>query len=78
MKMAHLSQTAPNMSSIGEVCDSLKKTFLTSLVGNHRATGGLWVNSSSVKGGHINFPFFLLKGKGIKWLTDIKILHIAY
>ena len=65
MKMAHLSQTPPIMSSIGEVCDSLGKTFLTSLVGNHRATGGLRVNSSSVKGGLINFPLFLLEGNAV-------------
>ena len=49
--MAHLSQTPPNMSSIGEVCDRLGKTFLMSLLGNHRATGALRMNSSSVKGG---------------------------
>ena len=65
MKMAHVSQTPPNMSSIREVCDSLGKTFLTSLVGNHRATGGLLVNSSSVKGGLKNFTLFLLKGNVI-------------
>ena len=41
MKMAHLSRTSPNMSSIGEVCDRLGKTFLTSLVGNHWAAGVL-------------------------------------
>ena len=44
MKMANLSPTSPNMSSIGEVCDRLNKTFLTSIVGNHWATGGLRVN----------------------------------
>ena len=67
--MAHLSQTPPNMSSIGEVCDSLGKTFLASLVGNRRATGRLWVNSSSVKGGLINFPLFLLEGNAILPMT---------
>ena len=41
MKMAHLSWTSPNMSSIGEVPDRLSKTLLMSLVGNHWATGGL-------------------------------------
>ena len=45
MKMANLSPTSPNMSSIGEVWDRLGKTFLTSLVRNHWATGGLRVNS---------------------------------
>ena len=44
--MTNLSQTSPNMSSIGEVCDMLGKTFLTSLVCNHWATGGLRVNST--------------------------------
>ena len=37
MKMAHLSRTSPNMSSIGEVCNRLGKTFLASIVGNHWA-----------------------------------------
>ena len=57
------------MSSIGEVCDRLGKTFLTSLVGNHWATGGLLVNSSSVKGGLIIFPLFLLEGNAILPMT---------
>ena len=35
------------MSTIREVCDRLTKTFLTSLVGIYRATGGLRVNLSS-------------------------------
>ena len=59
--MAHLSQTPPNMSSIGAVCDSLGKTSLTSLVGNYWATDGLRVNSSPVKGEFIIFPLFLLE-----------------
>ena len=67
--MAHLSQTPPNISSIGKVCDRLVKTFLMSLLGNHRATGGLRVNLSSVKGGLINFPLFLLKGNAILPMT---------
>ena len=67
--MAHLAQTPTNMSSIGEVCDRLGKTFLMSLLGNHRATGGLRVNSSSVKGGLINFPLFLLEGNVILPMT---------
>ena len=33
-----------NMSSTGEVCDGLGKTFLMSLVSNHWAIGGLRVN----------------------------------
>ena len=46
MKMANLSPTSPNIGSIGELCNRLSKTFLTSLVGNHWATGGLRVNST--------------------------------
>ena len=72
MKMAYLSLTFQNSSSIGEFCDKLGKTFLTSLVGNHLATGGLRVNSSSVKGGHIIFPLFLLEGNAILPLIPIK------
>ena len=41
MMMIHLSQTPPNMSSIGAVCDSLGKTFLTLLIANLWATGEL-------------------------------------
>ena len=48
MKMTHWSQPQPNMSSIREGCNSLGKTFLTSLVGKHWATGALWVNLYSV------------------------------
>ena len=53
------------MSSIGEVCNMLSKTFLTSLVGNHWATGGLWMNSSKVKRAPIIFLLFLLEGNAI-------------
>ena len=69
MKMAHLSQTPPNMSSIGAVCVSLGKTFLTSLVGNYWATDGLRVNSSPVKGEFIIFPLFLLEENAILPMT---------
>ena len=48
MNMDNLYPTSPNMSSIREVCDRLGKTFLTSLVGNHWATGGLLVNSTFI------------------------------
>ena len=57
--ISYLSHPQPNMSLIGEGCDSLKKTSLMSHVGNHWPTGGLQVNSSSVKGGLISFPLFL-------------------
>ena len=67
--MAHLAQTPTNMSSIGEVCDRLGKTFLMSLLGNLSATGGLRVNSSSVKGGVISFSLFLLEGNAILPMT---------
>ena len=49
--MTQLSPPQPNMSSIGEGCDSLGKTFLASLGGNLWATGGFWVNSFSGEGG---------------------------
>ena len=65
MKMAHLSRTSPNISLIGEFCDRLGNTFLTSIVCNNWATGGLKVNSFSVKGGPIIFPLFLLEVNGI-------------
>ena len=63
--MAHLCRTSPNISSIREVCNRLGKTFLTSLISNHWATGRLWVNSYSVKGELIVFPMFLLEGNAI-------------
>ena len=59
MKIKQFSQPQLNMSSIGEGCDSLGKTSLSSLVGNHWATGRLRVKSSSVKGGLIDFPLLL-------------------
>ena len=46
---------------IGERCNSPRETSLTSFVGNHWATDGLQVNSSSVKGGLISIPMFLLE-----------------
>ena len=64
MKMA---QTSPNMSSIGELCDRLGETSLTSLVVNHWATGVLRVNSYS--GRLIIFPLFLLGGIAILPMT---------
>ena len=45
--MANISPTSPNMRSIGEICDRLGKTFLTSLVGSHWVTGGLQVKSTA-------------------------------
>ena len=69
MKMAYLSRTSPNLSSIGEVCDRLGKTFLTSLVGNPWATGGLRVKTYAAKGGLILFPLFLLEGNAILPMT---------
>ena len=57
------------MSSIGAVCDSLGKIFLTLLVGNLGATGRLWVNSSPVKGYLIIFPLFLPQGNSILPMT---------
>ena len=67
--MVHLSQTPPNMSSIGAVCDSLGKTFLRLLVGNLGVTGGLRVNLSPVKRELITFPLFLPEGNAILPMT---------
>ena len=69
MMMVHLSQTPPNMSSIGAVCNSLGKKFLTLLLGNLGATGGLRVNSSLVKVKLIIFPLFLPEGNAILPMT---------
>ena len=65
MMMIHLFQTPSNMSSIGAVCDSLGKTFLTLLVDNLGATGGLWVNSSPVKVKLLFFSLILPEGNAI-------------
>ena len=70
MKIAHLSQTPTNMSSIGAVCDSLGKTSQTSLVGLYWATDGLWVNSSQVKLEFIIFPLFFLENNAILLITS--------
>ena len=42
--MANMSPTSPSMSSFGEACNRLGKTFLTSLVGDDWASGRLQVN----------------------------------
>ena len=65
MMMMNLYQTPPNMSSIGAVCYTLGKIFLSLLVDNHGATGGLRLNSSPVKVKLIIFPLFLSKGNAI-------------
>ena len=52
-----------------EGCDSLGKTSLTTLVGNHWATGGLRVNLISVKGGLLSFPLCLLEETAIMPMT---------
>ena len=65
----NLSQNPPNMSSIGAVCDSLGETFLSLLVDNLGATGGLRVNSSPVKVKLIIFPLFPPEGNAILPLT---------
>ena len=36
--MAHLSRPGPNINWIGEVCDTLGRPSLTSLIDNHWAT----------------------------------------
>ena len=67
--MTHLSQHQPDMSSIGEGCNSLGNTFLTSLVGNLWTTGGFRVDSYSGEGGPISFALLLLEGKAILRMT---------
>ena len=69
MMIVHLSQTPQKMSSIGALCDRLGKTFLTFLLGNLGATGGLRVNSSPVKVKLLIFPLFLPEGNAILPMT---------
>ena len=57
----HLSRPGQNINWIEEVCDSLGKQSLTPLVDYHWANAGIRVNSSSVKGGIISSPFFILE-----------------
>ena len=71
--MVNLSRPGPNIIWIGEVRNTQGKTFLTSLVSNHWATAGLWVNSSLVKGGIISNPLFLLKGIKILTITPTAV-----
>ena len=70
MMIVHLSQTPPNMTSIGALCDRLGKTFLMLLLGYLGATGGLRMNSSPVKVKLIIFPLFLPEGNAILPMTD--------
>ena len=75
MMIVHLSQNPPNMSSIGALCDRLGKTFLTFLLGNFGATGGLRVNSSPVKVKLIIFPLFLPEGNAILPMTAKAVFY---
>ena len=76
MMIVHLYQTPPNMTSIGALCDRLAKTFLTFLLGNLGATGGLRVNSSPVKVKLIIFPLFLPEGKAILPMTAKEVCAV--
>ena len=69
MMMINLYQTPPKMSSIGAVCDSLGKTFLSLLLDNLGDTGGLLLNSCPVKVKLIIFPLFLPEGNAILPIT---------
>ena len=69
MMMINLYQTPPKMSSIGAVCDSLGKTFLSLLVDNLGTTGKLRLNSSPVKVELSIFPLFLPEGNAILPIT---------
>ena len=75
MKMTYLSRPPTNLNLIGELCDSLGMDFLTSFVGNHSATGGFRVNSTSVKGGIISDPLFACTGLKCKlWQSVPRLL----
>ena len=83
MKMVHLPGTSPNMSSILNVYNRLGKTFLTSLISNHWATGGLWVNTTP----NYNLSCVPARGeyniadhtKGELWLVDGRfVINRAY
>ena len=76
MMMIILYQTPPSMSSIGSVCDILGKTFLSLLVDNLGATGGLWLNSYPVKVNLIIFPLFLPKGNAILPITHKAVCEV--
>ena len=78
MMMKNLYQTPPNMSSIRAVCDSLGKTFLSLLVDNFGATGGLRLNSSPVKVKLITFPLFLPEGNAILAITPRAVCALQF
>ena len=80
MVMINSYQTPPNMSSIGAVCNSLGKTFLSLLVHNLGATGGLRLNSYPVKVKLIIFPLFLFEGNTILPITHKAVcdIHMMY
>ena len=69
MKMINFSWPSPNMSSIGEVCDMLGTVWLSLSGGNHWATGVFQLSSTSMKGGLISFPLFLVEGNAILPMT---------
>ena len=69
MMIINLYQTLPNMSSIGAFCDGLERTFLSLLVDNLGAIGGLGLNSSPVKVKLIIFPLFWPEGNAILPIT---------
>ena len=71
--MAHLSTLGPNISGIGEVCDTLNTTSLTSLVDNWH-TAGLRVNSSFLKAGFKRNMLFLLEGITIMPSTPLAVI----
>ena len=60
--MAHLSTLGPNISWIGEVCNTLNTKSLTPLFDNHWPTANLQVNSSFLKPGFRSNPLFPLEG----------------
>ena len=75
--MIHSSPTLPNMSSIGAVCHSLRKTFLRLFVHNLGSTGELRVNLSTVKVKLIIFSLFLPEGNAILPMTAKAVCDTA-
>ena len=78
MMMINLYQTPPNISSIRAVCDSLGKTFLSLVVNNLWATGGLRLNASPLKVKLIIFSLFLPKGNAIFPITPMEFCVVGY
>ena len=67
--MTNLSQPEPNISWIGEGCDTVGMSSLPSPTDNQWATAGFLVNSSPVKPGIRRNPLFLFNWNTILPMT---------